>query len=185
MGATNCSTLRLDSSMSALDGNVASVVLCGLGEGCRKGMLFTQAPEGSSAVRTIELKVPPAQCERDHCIKFQFFNPDGTEGYSGSIERGKTNTTFLLKDIVKSDTLRLDHDAEWLVKVKVWFKDGDVDVERTMMGWAFLRVNVISPEYEFLSCEDPEAGWDLEHAPGCDIYFSSRFRSSICGDCTP
>lgn len=180
LGASRCQTVPIDSKMSASEGGAATVVLCGMGE-CRRGMLFVQKQIGSATTAPIELKlVKRIGCDRDACVRFQVFNPDGSQGFSGSIPNDEEAARFTLGDVIQSDEIRLTHDNEWLFKVVVFFKDSD-GVERRTYGFAFIRVNAVSEEYEMLSCGDPETAWRVELKKDCEVHYSSGFRSAQCG----
>jgi hypothetical protein len=166
--------------MSAERGNAATVVLCGFGE-CRRGLLFAQMQSGSAATAPIELKLGKKfKCGRDACVKFQVFNPDGRQGYSGSIPDGEDTARFTLGDVIEASEVGPEHENEWLFKVVIWFKDSDGEI-RKAYGFSFIRVNVVDKTYEMLSCGDPETAWRVPLKENCEAHYSTGFRSAECG----
>jgi hypothetical protein len=180
MGTSRCQTLPIDKALSAERGGAATVVLCGFGK-CSRGLLFVQIQNTSATTAPIELKMDEKyKCGRDACVKFQWFHPDGRQGYSGSIPDGQDTARFKLGDVIASPEVMPDHDDEWLIKVVVWFKDNDGEI-RKKYGFGFLRVNVVAKDYEFLSCGDPSTAWRVELKENCEVDYSTGFRSAICG----
>lgn len=181
--AAGCVNIPIDNAMAAERGNAATVVLCGLGEGCRKGMLFKQLNVGLGIGGTVTLKVPhKLNCDRDTCVRYQVFLPTGQHGIGGGIPKGESEVKLKLSDIVQSEVVTPEMDDEWIIKIKIWFKDQD-DQERSLFGWAFIRINVVSQEYEFLGCDDPAKAWDVKLGKECSAQYTTGFRSALCGVC--
>jgi len=185
LAIAQCTSIPIDKAMSAEEGREASVTLCGLGEGCHKGMLFKQIQSGSVASGIIELKMPKFDCDFESCVRFQVFMPDGSQGYSGGIRKGETSASFLLSDVLQHETvLYPDHDEEYALKVKAWYKykDSDGDVRRdSMLSRAFIRINPVHEAYQFMGCDDPMAAWGVNLSKKEKAQYSSRFRGAKCG----
>jgi hypothetical protein len=167
--------------MSAEDGKAASVMLCGQGK-CERGFFFLQIQNESATTLPLRLVMgKDYNCGYDSCVYFKFFNPDGSEGFNGAIPDDETTANFTLGQAIQTDKITFDFDNEWLLKVVVYWKDKD-DVMRKSYGFAYLRVNVVEKTYEFLSCGDPLTAWRVPLKEGCEVHYSTGFRSAKCGD---
>lgn len=177
IAGSRCGTLPLDQAMGAREGNVASVLLCD--DSCHKGYLFYQLGEGRPAHQSFDLVMPEdLDCDRDNCVRFSVFF-QGEQVYEGGIPEGKSRAQIALVDLLNHGDIRTSDDGEYLIKVKAFFEGPD-GTEYSSFGWAFLRLNVIDPDYEFMGCDDPARAWKVKHGD-CRLEYSTRFRTAICG----
>lgn len=183
-GVSSCQTIPYDKAMSAMDGNAATVILCGLGEKCRKGMLFTQKRAGTLLKDEIRLVTGVLDCDLDSCVRFQLWRLDGSQGFSGAIPKGESEAKFTLAQVVgdEQEELLPIHNGEYLIKVKFIFKDADGN-EMSTFGFGFIRVNVLNASYQAMGCDDPAVAWSVSPLEGCDVQHSTRYRTALCGEC--
>jgi len=175
-----CQSIPMDKGMSAELGNSASVVLCGLGEECRIGMLFAQLPEGTPTNDEITLKIPKLDCGEKYCARYQVFNPNGMQGKSGGIPDKTQKVTLSLADLVEADEISKSTEGEWLITVRMWFADNDGN-EMSALGWSFVRINVLDKNYINIGCDDPVVAWRVGLPGGHEAQYTSKLRSALCG----
>jgi len=182
-GLSFCGHFPVDTAMSAEKGRASTIALCGLGEGCHKGMLFKQIQSGSAATGIIKLRVPKFDCDYPACVRFQIIQPDGSEGHRGAILKGETEASFKLSDVIQAPTVNFpEHDEEYVVKVKAWFKYKDIDGDQrdtTMIAWSYIRINPVEEDYQFIGCNDPMAAWEVPLPQG-KVFYSTVFRGALC-----
>lgn len=172
----------MDKALSASEGNEASLILCGLREGCRKGMIFAQLPSGTlvTPISKIRIQLPKLKCDKPTCALFQVFNPDGSQGISGGIPK-KGYVDLQLSDLLGTGIVSPSHDGEWLIKVRMFFKDNDGN-EASALGWAFVRINILANNYRRLGCDEPDVAWSvlLNKKPYSEAQYTTGFRTAIC-----
>lgn len=158
-----------------------TVVLSGFGKVASDGYLFIRVREGAAPTGEITLYVPPLECKRENCVKFQTWRLDGSLGIAGGIKQGETHTSFSLAELTsETDRVNLRSDGEYKLKLKVYFLDQDGE-ERSSLAEGFIRVNVMSADYEPLACNDPMSAWNLVLSNNCSAQYSSSLRSALCG----
>lgn len=172
--------LTLDMALSAKDGSDVTSVF----EGCGKitdGYLFCRIAENSPPTTKIKIHFPDINCSRDSCIKFQFYRPDGSDGYGAAVQKGQTEASLTVADLIgHSGPVTMDDSNEYQVAVDVAFSVKGQ--EHYMRADGLVRLWVYDEAYTRLFCADPETGWMKQISENCHAYYSTQYRTRVCGE---
>lgn len=183
LGASNCGSIPIDESMSAERGNAATIILCDLDGTCHKGYAFAQLRNGSGLTRAFTFKAPELNCDEESCVRWQLWRLDGSQGASGAVDKKGGLVPLSVGAVVGSeDVLQPHHDGEYLFKAKFFWNDAD-GLPLSSIGWAFIRINVVDAQYQFMGCNDPASAFKTELTESCSAQYSTAFRSALCGVC--
>lgn len=181
MGASQCTQIPFDRSVSAQEGNDYVVILSGFGNKSTKGYLFAQANEKATTQGVLTLTFPVVTCKRDSCVRFQFFRKDGSAGYAGALPQGQWSANLKLSDVVgHTDPVVSTDEGEYRVVAQVYYVGTD-GTEYSMIGNGFVRLNVLSELYRPVACNDPNIAWKVKTGDNCEAQYTTVFRSALCG----
>lgn len=181
--AATCQHLPQDQSAIASEANDPTVQFSGFGAVSKKGYLFIQVNEKAAVTGPIGLVVPKLNCDRDSCVRFQFFRKDGSSSdLAGGIPKNQTSVSFQLGDLVghTGDVLMTD-DGEYSCAMQFFYK-GEDGIEHTMILSGFIRVNVVSAAYRAVECNSPSRAWKVKLNENCEAQFTTSGRSVACGE---
>lgn len=183
MGASQCSSIPLDPSMSAALAGDKTIEFQGAGSKSKKGYLFVQKRDGAPVNEDLAFVLPDLDCKRESCVSFQFFRKDGTPGLSGGVKKGEKIHPFSLALVVGHDGVTLPSDeGEYSAVIRIYFTGPDGQ-EYSALQNGFVRLNVLAKGYVPLGCDDPNAAWKVSVDKDCEAQFTSAGRSVNCGDC--
>lgn len=181
MALTGCHGSFPIDRASALEADDPTLVLCSEGR-CQSGYLFFRrtAGVGTDTEIVLNLGAKGLKCKKDSCVRFQVFNPDGSQGYSGSIPQGEDEAIFTLGDVIGSDEVRLTDDHEWLIKAVIHYLDPSHN-EREALAFGYIRLTVQAAGYQRLACGDPDIAWRVKLQRNCEAHYSTGMRGGACG----
>lgn len=186
LGLSSCTTVKLDRSVSAADGNAKTLFLAGCGQEPLRGRVYCELREGAAPIDQITMYVPQAACKRPSCVSYRVINPDGSYGKAGSVPLGQTSVNFSIADLAGASlpvTRSLDN--EWQIAVRIYFlgPDGE-EYQQIMRG--LVRLSVFAANYKPMGCDDPSVAWEVKpfDTGTCKLQWSSKLRSASCGKCS-
>lgn len=186
IGLGSCSNLPFDRSVSAAEGNDATVFFSGCGSPApTRAHIFVQVRDTAQATCELTLHLPDLKCDRPSCLLVQLVNKDGSFGESFGIPKGQRTLKMPISAVVGSEVVGPAADGEYQALVKGYFTGNDGEEnQRNMRG--FVRVNVLTADYVPMACDDPAAAWSTPLVPKpkvCHAQWTTQFRGALCGDC--
>ncbi len=183
IAASNCAHIPFDRALSADKGNDYSMVLSGYGTKSSRGYLFVQAAEGSLTNQFITLTFPATACDREACVRYQFFRKDASPGFAGAVKKGISQGFVTLSQVIGHDGPLLPADeGEYSIVSQVYFTGPD-GKEYSMFGEGFVRLNVRNKAFVPIACGDPNVAWRSSLDKDCIANFTTVYRSVLCGSC--
>lgn len=170
-----------DTSVGAAEGRDASVILSGCGQRANEGYVFCKVREGALPSELIRLTVPSYPCSRDYCAEFIFVNPDGSFGYGSGIRQGQSEFEFSIGDMRRNQSsISISDEAEYAMAVRIYYNQNGVEISSTTRG--YVRLHVLRRDYIPLVCNDVSASYKQRLFEGCEVQYSTRLRSKLCGE---
>jgi hypothetical protein len=143
----SCDTLVIDNGVSAVVGKDSTGPIRACGNQPIVGYTYCRKKEGSAAGDRLWFYGPKTNCERQACVYFKIYFPDGTPSYEGSIPKNETKAFVLWSDLIKSDTFVIGDRGFWPYVYTVYWND-DNGNERSSRSDGDIRLRVYHKDYE-------------------------------------
>lgn len=184
-GASSCSHIQLDRSLSAAEGNSNTLFLSGCGQEPLQGRVYCEIREGANPTQTFSFFFPASSCKRQTCVSYQFLRLDGSYGPGGSVPKGVNRLTFPMSYFTESTLpVGVAQDGEYQLLMTIYYMDGSgVEHKANMKG--LIRLVVTNPNYVSMGCDDPNVAWTVKPYPTgkCRLQWSTALRAAKCGRC--
>lgn len=162
IGASNCTgkIKVIDDSMAAPLANDVTVVISGCGHQPIVGYTHCRVMEGPIEGQIVTIHGPASECQRDNCVFWEIFLPDGMPSMSGAFNKKETRVSIPWKDIVKGNDFLAEQRGFYGVRLK-WYWVGADGRERFSFADGEIRLRVLKKEYTPLhdSKESPFFAW--------------------------
>ena len=187
LGNSKCTNLPLaiDPSISATMGNDKTMVFQGMGR-TASGYLFAQKADGTLPSDALTIIVPKLTCKRESCADIVCFRKDGSQGFHQGIKADQDRLNLKLSDIIGKETaVGIVDEGEYSCIADIYYVGSD-DLEHSFFMNGFIRLNILSSDYEKLGCSSPAKAWAVNLGKNCSAEFSTAGRSVVCGEgCKP
>ena len=168
--------------MSAIEGKDATGPIKACGHQPIVGYTYCRKKEGQVADDKIWFYGPISNCEREHCVYYKIYFPDGTPSYEGKIPKDQTKEFVLWSSLIKSDAFTVGYRGLWRYVYTIYWVDNDGN-ERKSLSDGDIRLIVYSADYEPLhnSPENPnyaftwsEDGFNFKMTTGLRMYIGKE-----------
>lgn len=181
IGAT-CTNVKPDSSIqSAIQAGDESAILKGCGLGHQNGLIHCRVADGSDMTQTVTVTVPLVDCKFDSCATITGFQKNGNSVALGSIPKGQTELEFPLSKLVGGKTADKKHGGPYRVLIELEYINKKAGWKQAQSGVVY--VSILEKGYHVLNCDSSNAVWKLAVSETCEIQFSTKMRTALCGEC--
>jgi hypothetical protein len=172
----------VDLQMSAEEAGDLTAVMEGCSQGVQDGYLFCRVYQMTDPVGSITIHLPKVDCDRDSCFDFLFLDKDGNDAFQVGVPKGQKSFSVSIAQILGSTEPYLSSQTgTYRVLVRGLWKDKD-GYQHMMRTEGVFSLLVLPTGYTRLACDDPDTGWAHSVRPGCEVEYSTAFRTRACGD---
>jgi len=156
--------------------------MTGCGKRASDGMLHCRLSKGARPSTRIRVLLPKLSCKRESCAEIAVVRKDGTLVPIGGIPEGKTSYAFPVSKITGDpDVIDKAHGGPYRLLIDAFYQfDGE---EWRVKGQGIVYLTVMDRGYKQLACDSPDVQWALKITRQCEAQYSTKFRSTLCGEC--
>jgi len=149
-----------DPSLSPILANDTTLVIEGCGNQPVIGYTYCRKSDGSSALDTLVLHIPPVKCQKNDCVYVKILMPDGSPAVGLSAKEGQSRLEVSWKTLLGRDVFKAGDRGFWIVLVEIHYIDRRGLLKKTLVEGE-IRLRVYPNNYLPLNNikDDPNFVW--------------------------
>lgn len=171
---------KKDRLMSALDGKDFTALIEGCGHQVTSGFTYCRKSEGSTANETLTFIGPITNCNRQSCVEFKVYGPDGNIIFGSAIPKNQTRKSIPWNTLLNRETFEVQDRGWWLYVYHVFWIDSEGN-EHLSVSEGEIRLRIVKKEYVPLSNVDTDGfqTWKWKDKNGAIVKMTTGMRTYV------
>lgn len=183
LGSASCNkSFREDTSpIPAIEAGDETIVMRGFGQKAAQGLLHVRVYEDSAPEGLITVVLPKLNCKLDSCAEFKAIR-DGNKYPIGAFKKDDTEYRFPLSQLIQDETKVLaSHQGAYRLLLRYFYENDEGEQQRVISGRVYLTI--LKGQYTPLVCNSPDVVVSENIFEGCNVQFTTKGRTALCGNC--